>query len=123
MKPAEDLPGLEIELTDRISETSGLVTNDRNEPVKDYLVVIFSKDRQKWVPHSRAVRSVRSDQDGRFKVGGLPSGEYFAYATDFIEPGQENDVEFLDRIQPSATRFLLGDGETHTVNLTLHPAP
>ena len=123
VKPAEDLSGLEIELTDRINETIGLVTNERNEPVKDYLVVIFSKDRQKWSPQSRAVRSVRSDQDGRFTVGGLPSGEYFAYATDFIEPGQEHDVEFLDRIQPLATRFLLGDGETHTVNLTLHPAP
>jgi carboxypeptidase family protein len=123
VKPAEDLSSLEIELTDRINQTIGLVVNERNEPVKDYLVVIFSKDRQKWSPQSRAVRSVRSDQDGRFTVGGLPSGEYFAYATDFIEPGQEHDVEFLDRIQPLATRFLLGDGETHTVNLTLHPAP
>ncbi|HET9832827.1 MAG TPA: carboxypeptidase-like regulatory domain-containing protein, partial [Vicinamibacterales bacterium] len=46
VKPAEDLSNLEIELTDRINQTIGLVANERNEPVKDYLVVIFSKDRQ-----------------------------------------------------------------------------
>ena len=123
VKPNEDLTSLEIELTNRVTETTGLVTDQRGEPVKDYAVVIFSRDRQKWDSRSRSVRAARSDQDGRFKIGGLPSGEYFAYAVDFIEPGQERDPEFLDRIQALATRFALGEGESHTLDLKLHTAP
>jgi hypothetical protein len=57
------------------------------------------------------------------KVGALPSGEYFAYAIDFIEPGQESALELLERIQMLATRFSLGEGETTTVNLKLTVAP
>jgi len=123
VKSTEDLTGIEIELTNRVTETSGLVTNERGEPVKDYAVVIFARDRQKWGSYSRSVRTARSDQDGLFKIGGLPSGEYFAYAVDFIEPGEEHDVEFLDRIQTLATPFVLGEGETQTLNLKLHTAP
>jgi hypothetical protein len=123
VKPAEDVSNVEIELTNRVTDTSGLVTDERGEPVKDYAVVIFSRDPKKWVLPSRSIRTARSDQDGRFKIGGLPSGEYFAYAVDFIEPGQEYDVEFLDRIQTLATRFALGEGETLTLNLKLHKTP
>jgi protocatechuate 3,4-dioxygenase beta subunit len=123
VKPSEDLTNIQIELTNRVTETTGLVTDQRGEPVKDYAVVIFPRDRQKWESHSRSVRTARSDQDGRFKIRGLPSGQYFAYATDFIEPGQEHDHEFLDRIHTHATGFALGEGETQILNLKLHTAP
>jgi hypothetical protein len=123
VKPSDDVTDIEIELTNRVTETTGLVTNQQGEPVKDYAVVIFARDRQRWDSRSRSVRTARSDQDGRFKIGGLPSGEYFAYAVDFIEPGQERDPEFLDRIQILATRFALGEGEAHMLNLKLQSAP
>jgi hypothetical protein len=123
VKPNEDLANIEIELTNRVTETTGLVTDQRGEPVKDYSVVIFARDRQKWEPPSRAVRTARSDQEGRFKIGGLPSGEYLACAIDFLEPGQENDLEFLDRIQTLATRFSLSEGEMKLLNLKLNAAP
>jgi carboxypeptidase family protein len=123
VKPSEDLTNIEIELTNRVTATMGLVTDQRDERVKDYVVVIFARDRQKWESHSRSVRTARSDQDGRFRIGGLPPGEYFAYAIDFIEPGQERDVEFLDRIQARATGFGLGEGETRMLNLKLSTVP
>jgi hypothetical protein len=123
VKPSEDLTNIEIELTNRVTATTGLVTDQRDEPVKDYVVVIFARDRQKWESHSRTVRTARSDQDGRFRMGGLPPGEYFACAMDFIEPGQERDVEFLDRIQARATGFGLGEGETRMLNLKLSTVP
>jgi hypothetical protein len=85
--------------------------------------VIFSRDRQRWESPSRSVRTARSDQEGRFQIRGLPSGEYFACAIDIIEPGQESDPEFLDRIQTLAARFSLAEGESKTLNLKLNPAP
>jgi hypothetical protein len=42
---------------------------------------------------------------------------------DFIEPGQEHDPEFLDRIETLATQFALGEGETQTLKLKLHRVP
>jgi hypothetical protein len=123
VKPSEDLTDIEIELTNHLTETTGLAADQRGEPVKDYAVVIFARDRQKWDSPSRYVRTARSDQDGRFKIGGLPSGEYFACAVDFIEPGQEHDPQFLDRIQPLATRFALGEGDVRVLNLKLQTAP
>jgi hypothetical protein len=123
VKPDEDVTDIEIELTNRVTATTGLVTDQRDERVKDYAVVIFARDRQKWESHSRSIRTARSDQDGRFRISGLPPGEYLAYAIDFVEPGQERDVEFLDRIQARATAFQLGEGETRMLNLKLSTVP
>jgi len=123
VKPNEDLTGIEIELTNRATETTGLATDQRGEPVRDYAVVVFARDPRKWTPHSRSVRTARSDQEGRFRIGGLPSGDYFAYAVEYTEPGQERDVEFLDRIQTLATRFTLDEGETRTLSLQLSTPP
>jgi 5-hydroxyisourate hydrolase-like protein (transthyretin family) len=120
VKPTEDLGNIEIELTNRVTETSGIVTDKGGDPVKDYVVVIFPRDREKRGPESRSVRTARPDQDGAFKIVGLPSGEYFAYALDFIEPGEERDPEFLERIQTIATQFALGEGEIRTLRLELH---
>jgi hypothetical protein len=75
VKPGEDVTDIEIELTNRVTATTGLVTDQRDERVKDYAVVIFARDRQKWESHSRSIRTARSDQDGRFRIGGLPPGE------------------------------------------------
>ena len=72
VKPGEDVTDIEIELTNRVTATTGLVTDQRDERVKDYAVVIFARDRQKWESHSRSVRTARSDQDPRCRRSGTP---------------------------------------------------
>jgi hypothetical protein len=119
VKPNEDLNDIEIELTNRTTEISGTVTNTRGEAVKDYWAILFSRDRDKWKPPSRSVRISRPDQDGRFKVIGLPPGEYLALADNAIDPSDATDPDFLDRIQIRATRFSLGEGETKALDLKL----
>ena len=56
--------------TNRLTDLSGVVTNSRSAAVKDYSVVVFAQDRDKWKDNSRYMRTVRPDQDGRFKVTG-----------------------------------------------------
>ncbi|PYR30294.1 MAG: hypothetical protein DMF92_09060, partial [Acidobacteria bacterium] len=75
-KANEDITDIEVELTNRLTDLSGLVTNGRGAAVKDYSVVVFAQDRDKWTANSRYMRTGRPDQDGRFKVTGLPPGEY-----------------------------------------------
>jgi hypothetical protein len=115
----EDIDGFEVELTNRISMLSGLVTNSRGEPVNDYSAIIFSQDRDRWGDDSRYVDAGRPDQDGRYKVSGLPAGEYFAIAVDSVDPAEAASTEFLERASRRAIRFTLGDGETRSVDLTL----
>lgn len=122
VKANEDMAGIEIEMTNHASDLSGLVTNARGEPVKDYSLVIFAQDREHWGPGSRFMRTGRPDQDGRYKVTGLPAGTYYAIALDYVEPGDATDPEFLDRIRSKANPFSLNDGETKTLDLKVTPA-
>jgi hypothetical protein len=116
-RPNEDIGDIEVELTNKTTEVSGVVTNSRSERVKDYTVVVFARDRERWGYMSRFFQSSRPDQDGRYKVKALPAGEYLAVALDYVEPGEASDPEFLDRVKNRAVSFSLNDGETKTLDL------
>jgi hypothetical protein len=123
VKPGEDVGGVEVEITNRITEVSGLVTNGRGDQVKEYWVVFFARDPEKRRPPSRYVRTGRAVQDGRFKTTGLPPGEYFALALESVDPGEITDPEMLDRLEAHASRFALHEGETRTLDLRLSTTP
>jgi hypothetical protein len=123
VKPNEKITEIEVELTNRVTEVSGLVATSGGVQAKDYWAIVFARDREKWQPSSRYVRSTRPDQDGRFKISGLPAGDYLAVAVDFIEPGQANDPEFLDRMQNRGISLSLGEGEAKALDLKLTPLP
>lgn len=107
---------LRIVMTDRATSLSGAVqsTNDR----RSYPVVVFSDDATKWRTPSRFVRAVRADADGNFRFRGLPPGErYLVAAVEYLETGEEQDRQLLDRLRIRATSVTLGDGEQRTVQL------
>jgi hypothetical protein len=118
-RPNEDVTGLEVELTNQVTDLSGYVTNARGENVKDYSVVVFSRDRERWGFASRFLGGGRPDQDGKFRVRNLPAGNYYAIALDYVEQGAGTDPEFLDRVKDRATEFSLNDAETKTLSLKL----
>jgi hypothetical protein len=119
----EDISEVDVEITNRITTVTGLVTNNRGEAVKDFSTLLFARDREKWRSSTRYVRSARADQDGRFKVTGLPPAEYLAVALEVIDPGDATDPDFLDRVQNRATSFSLGEGETKALDLKLTSVP
>jgi hypothetical protein len=117
-----DVSGLEVELTNHLSEVSGLVANARGEAVKDYSVIFFSQDRDQWAGNTRYRALGRPDQDGRFKIRTLPPGRYYAIAVDYLEPSEIGDPETLERLATRATMFTLSEGETKVVDLKVQPA-
>ena len=119
IRPNENVSDLEVELTTQQSEVSGIVTDPRGQPIQDYSVVVFARDSARWTNQSRYFGSGRPDQDGRFKVRGLPSGDYYAIALDYIEPGAGTDPEWLERMRLRATEFSLTDGQTRSLDLKL----
>ena len=94
----------------------------KGEAVKDYSVVVFPADREKWTPNSRYVKTARPDQDGRYKVTGLPPGEYRVIALDYVDSNEWNDPDFLERVRSKTSAFSINEGETKSVDLRITPA-
>ena len=110
--------GLQIVVTDRVSDVTGKVSNARGQATVDYTVVIFPDDPAKWAFPSRFVKSGRADQQGQFRIRALPPDDrYLAVAVDYLEDGEGNDPQFLEQMRTRATRFTLGDGESKSLDL------
>jgi len=113
---------LEVELTNKLTTITGLVTNARGEAAKDYTTIVFAQDSERWKGNTRYQSSGRPDQDGRFNITGLPPGDYYIIALERLETGEAGDPEFLEKIHTKASRLSLNEGETKTVDLRLNSA-
>jgi protocatechuate 3,4-dioxygenase beta subunit len=118
-RPGERVDDVQITLSNRLSVVTGSAAGDGGGPAKDYVVVVFADDPQRWGPASRHIASARPDQQGQFEVKGLPPGDYLALAVEYLEEGQDRDPEFLLDMRPSATSFALGEGERKALLLKI----
>jgi hypothetical protein len=118
-RPAETVDELQIVMSNRLSIVSGSVTTDRGAVAKDYSVVIFADDPNRWGPTSRFLRSARPDQQGQFEIKGLPPGNYLALAVEYLEEGQDRDPEFLQQMRPLAISVQLADAERKVLTLRI----
>jgi hypothetical protein len=117
-----DVGGFEVEFTNQVTEISGLVTNARGAAVKDYSVLVFSEDRDRWGGNTRYRAVGRPDQEGRFKIRSLPPGRYYAVAVEYLDPSDSGDPEFLDRVRTKATTLSVNEGETKVIDLKVQSA-
>lgn len=117
--PGQIVRGLDVLLTRRLGEVSGMVTNDRGEPVLDATVVIFPADEALWMQGSRHIKTARPNQEGKYTIAGLPSGDYLSVAVQVLQAGQASDPDFLETIRPGATRVSVEQAQTRTLNLSL----
>jgi hypothetical protein len=116
----DGLAGVEIELTNRLQQISGAVTDGRGEPVADYTVVVFARDPGRWTaPFARHLAMARPDDDGRFSVATLPPGDYYAIALDGLDATQWQDPALLERLTGQASVVSIGEGDTRTLDLKL----
>jgi hypothetical protein len=117
---SQGVHGVEIELTNRLQQISGVVTDARGSAVKDYVVVLFAQDRTRWLAaFNRYFAIGRPADEGRFKVATLPPGEYYGIALSRADPSEWQDPEFLEGLRRQASTFSLAQGETKTLALRL----
>jgi carboxypeptidase family protein len=117
-KTADNLQDLEFVLTQAAASLTGTV-EDGGKPARDYTVILFSPDSHRWGYQTRFVRSARPDQSGSFTLKGVPPDDYLAVALEYVEPGQENDPELLERLRASATAITIHEGQAKTISLKL----
>jgi carboxypeptidase family protein len=127
-KDASDLPfdvrgtdqlSARVVLTNHINELTGTVRSG-GQTVTNATVVVFPDNPAQWGFPSRRVRSTRVDSTGLFRIRSFPAGQsYRAVAVDYLEQGEFQDPEFLQKMKARATEVSLGDAETKNIELPL----
>jgi protocatechuate 3,4-dioxygenase beta subunit len=118
-KPGNDVTGVVVTLTDRLTDITGTVRDARGQPVLDYVLVAFPEDTKLWGPQSRFVQTTRPNQNGTFSIKGLPPGRYLAAAVGALENGLQNDPAVLEQLRPRARSFSLVEGQTIDLNVEM----
>jgi hypothetical protein len=106
---------LRVMMTDRLTSLSGTIQS--NSDIRDHNVIVFPDEAAKWTFPSRFVRTVRADDEGRFRIEGLPPERYLAAALDYLEDGAEQDRQLLERLRTRASAVTLGEGEQRSIQL------
>jgi hypothetical protein len=114
-----DRVSMRVELTDRITQVSGAVRATGS--LNGAMVVIFPDEPAKWTTTSRFIKTARPAEGGQFTVRGLPPhARYLAVAVDFIEPGEAQNPDFLQRAKKAASAsFALSAGDQRILDLPL----
>lgn len=107
----QHVTGASMTFTDRQTEFTGAVVNERNEPVNAYTIVIYPADQRYWTGQSRRIQTSRPGTDGRFTFRNLPPGDYRLATVFDPEPGAWFDPAYLQQLDGSATRLTLAAGE------------
>ena len=119
--PGENLTGLVVTLTDRITEISGAVSDSRGQPAADYVLIVFPEDAKLWGAQSRHVATARPNQNGTFSIKGLPPARYLAAVVPSLENGMQNDTTLLQQLRARADSFTLAEGQTLSLNMDMPP--
>ena len=105
--------GLEVVLTDQVSELSGMVRGQDGAPRADIVVVAFSTTPDLWVADSRWIRTTRPAEDGRYNMRGVPTGDYWLAAVPLVavELNEWLSPPFLERLRTRARRVSVRKGD------------
>lgn len=104
-----------ITITDQLSTLTGKL--ESSGVASDYTLILFATDQGKWRPLSREILTSRVAGDGTYSFANVPPGEYFLAPVDDVEPGEWFDPTLLQRIEPTAIKVTVGEGEKKTQDL------
>jgi hypothetical protein len=114
LRSGQNLANVEVVFTDRLGEIDGSITNEQSVPIPDYTVLAFPTDPTLWRPQARQIMTARPDQTGKYRLRGLPPGEYYLTTVDPSEQGEWFEPAYLDEHRSGAVRVTLGDGDVKT---------
>ncbi len=63
--------------------------------------------------------NVKSGDDGSYRITGIVPGKYQLAAVSDLEPGAEQEPEFLIRVAPGARKLDLPEGANEVIRLSV----
>jgi hypothetical protein len=114
VRGGENIANVALVLTDQLNEINGTLTTEQGTPVPDYTVLAFPTDASLWRPQARQIMTARPDQTGKYRIRGLPAGQYYLATVDPAEQGEWFEPAYLDEHRAGAARVTLSDGDVKT---------
>jgi hypothetical protein len=114
VRAGESVSNIAMVFTDQVTEINGTVSTESGTPVPDFTVLAFATDPSLWRPQSRQIMTARPDQTGKYKIRGLPPGQYYMATVDPSEQGEWFEPAYLDEHRNGAQRLTLSDGDVKT---------
>jgi hypothetical protein len=128
LQPGQVFRDVQVVLTDRRTEVALQVVDERGQPTREYVAIVFPVDKARrtrfvrsFVPRPLELGSGQTPgADPRLGgapaagdvIAGLPPGEYYAVALDDADPEDVRDIGFLERLVSDALRISLIEGVT-----------
>jgi hypothetical protein len=116
---AEDADQVQVVITSRASTLEGIVRGDGTSPPGETTLYVFGEDRGAWRMSSPRTHTHDVGVDGRFSVGGLAAGRYYAIAVareGFRQIPNAGEA-FFDLLSKEATPFDIGDDDRRTLEV------
>jgi len=108
----QPIASLTVTMTNQPTEITGTVLDAAGRPTSEYSMLAFSTDRTHWTTSPRRLSgAARLSSDGRYRISGLPPGEYYLAVITDASPGELDDPSFLESLIPKAVKVVLGEGE------------
>jgi hypothetical protein len=136
-QPGQHYDKVQVVVTDRRLELNLRVSDEKGQPTRDYVALVFPVDSRQWTDFNPPVRTYAPQPiemveqlraSGvvppagpsaatlrREAVMGLMPGDYYAVAIDDIDAESSRDPAVLERLATSATRVSLVEGATEVV--------
>jgi hypothetical protein len=114
VRSGEIIANVNLVFTDKQTEINGTLTTDNGTPVPEYTVLAFAADAALWRPLSRQIMTARPDQTGKYRIRGLPPGDYYLATVDPSQQGEWFEPAYLEEHRAGAARVTLSDGDVKT---------
>ena len=112
---------LQVVLTSRVAELSGLVTDDTGLPVAEVVVIHFPAESSRWKGFWGSRTS--SSNTGRYRIPRLVAGEYFVAAVKATDLDSLTLPDDYDRLAAVAERITMLEQDRRTADLRLVSIP
>jgi len=119
LRSGENLANVTLVFTDKQGEINGTLTAENGTPVPDFTVLAFPTDSTLWRPQSRQIMTARPDQTGKYRIRGLPPGDYYLATVDPSQQGEWFEPAYLDEHRAGAARVTLTEGDVKTKDFTV----
>lgn len=98
------------------AQLTGVVHNEKGEPVPGAIVTLVPKDPKGRTDLSR---TGSSDQNGNIRMRGIVPSEYNVFAWEDIEAGAADDEDFRKPFDSKGSKVKLAEGSKENVQLTV----